>query len=88
MPNLKSAYKRIKQDEKRNLSNRIRKTRAHNTERVFDEAIAAGDKDGAAKALEACFSTLDRAAQAGSIHKNRADRKKSRLYARLQALMS
>lgn len=83
MPHTKSAYKRMKQNVKRNLNNRVRKTRVHTTEGNLNEAIEKGDAAAAKKALEVCFSTLDKAAKVGSIHGNKADRKKSRLALRV-----
>ena len=86
MPTLKSAFKRMRQNEQRNLRNRVRKSRVNTGEKAFNEAIAKGDADAAKKALETCFSTLDKAAKSGSIHGNKADRKKGRLAARLKKI--
>lgn len=86
MPALKSAEKRMRQDVKRKLNNRIRKTRMNTTERALNEAIAAGNKEEATIALAKCFSVLDKAAKVGTIHSNKADRKKARLAARLSKL--
>ena len=83
MTHTKSAAKRMKQSIKRNLNNRVRKSRVHTSEGHLDDAIAAGDAVAAKKALEACFSVLDKAAKVGSIHGNKADRKKSRLALRV-----
>ena len=40
-------------------------------------------KEAVDLALSKCFSELDKAAKVGVIHKNKADRKKSRLFARV-----
>jgi small subunit ribosomal protein S20 len=49
-------------------------------------AIAAGDKSGAEAAFKAAAPVLDRAANQGLIHKNKAARHKSRLNAQIKAL--
>lgn len=72
MPNIKAAEKWIRQSEKRELRNRDVKTRLKT---LFKKAKTAGDP-AAAPAVE---SQLDKAAQKGIIHPNKAARKKSRL---------
>jgi small subunit ribosomal protein S20 len=49
------------------------------TVRKVEEAIASGDKAGAAAALKAAEPEIMRAAQKGVIHRNTANRKVSRL---------
>ena len=49
---------------------------------ALKEAKDAG-KEAVDLALSKCFSELDKAAKVGVIHKNKADRKKSRLSARV-----
>ena len=72
MPNIKAAVKWVRQSEKRAVRNRDVKTRLKT---VFKKAKSAGDPAGAV----AVESQLDKAAQKGIIHKNKAARKKSRL---------
>ena len=88
MPHTKSAMKRLRQGLKRRQRNRIRKSRVHTSEHRLNEKLEA--KDGAAvqAALSQCFSELDKAAKVGSIHKNKADRKKQRLAARVKKAMA
>ena len=54
-----------------------------NAEKALNAAIAANQKDGIQELLSACFSQLDKAAKTRVIHPNKADRKKSRLFARV-----
>lgn len=75
MPNLASAKKRLRQDAKKALRNQIAKTRIK-TE--IKKSLESGDINGAS-------SAIDRAASKGIIHRNAADRKKSRLAKRLAA---
>jgi len=48
--------------------------------------IAAGDLEEAREAVHAAVSALDKAAQKGVIHKNKAARRKSRLMKQLNQL--
>lgn len=83
MPNIKSAAKRLRSNVKKRLVNRMRKSRIHTSEINLNEEISSGSKDKAAALLSKCFSELDKAAKIGTIHSNKADRKKQRLAARV-----
>jgi len=54
--------------------------------KAFQTAVAAGKADEAADAYRTATSVIDRTAQKGTIHRNQAARRKSRLNARLKAL--
>ena len=82
MPNTKSAKKHLKTDLRRRLQNRVRKSRIKTTEKHLMEKVTAQDASGAREALSQCFSELDKAAKAGTIHRRKADRQKGRLAAR------
>lgn len=79
MANIKSAKKRIRQNEVRTLRNKIRKTMFRTAIRRFEDALAQKDFDKAESALRFAYAKLDRAAQKGAIHRNQAGRRKSRL---------
>ena len=81
-----SARKRIRQNVKRRARNRWRKGRVKDVLKDFEAAIAAGDKAKAAEAINTVYKTLDQVAAKGTIHKNAAARKKSRLAKRLVKL--
>ena len=83
MPNTKSAAKRLRSNVKKRLVNRIRKSRIHTSEVNLNGEISKGNKEKAAELLSKCFSELDKAAKIGTIHSNKADRKKQRLAARV-----
>ncbi len=83
MPNIKSAAKRLRQNEKCRVFNRMRKSRVRTVENVLDELIKAGNKEAVVAGLTKCYSELDKAAKNGVIHKNKASRKKQRLAARV-----
>ena len=80
---LPSAAKHMRADARKREFNRARKERIHDTEKALNAAIAANKKDGIQELLSACFAQLDKAAKTKVIHKNKADRKKSRLFARV-----
>lgn len=81
MPNIKSAIKRVKVTEKKNLRNRMIKSAMKTSLRKFDAAVAAGTAD--AKLLGATQGAVDKAVAKGVMHKNAANRKKARLAKRL-----
>ena len=82
MPNIKSAVKRVKVNQKKNLRNRMVKSSVKTTIKKFDAAVASDPKQ-AVVLLDASYSALDKAAAKGVIHKNAANRKKARLAKRL-----
>jgi small subunit ribosomal protein S20 len=83
MPNTKSAERRARSSERRHVRNRAVKSKLHTLERNYEDLLAAGKKDEAARALRSVTSAFDKAAKTGLIPKGRANRKKSRLAARL-----
>lgn len=83
-----SAKKRIRQNAKSRARNRGRKAQVKEAVRSVQETLATGDKAKAAAALKAAIKKLDRVAATGTIHKNTASRKKSRLTRRLNALVA
>lgn len=88
MPHSPSAKKMLRKRDRLTRNNRFRKRRVHDAEKEFLQRIEAGNVQGAQEALVQCFSALDRAARGNSMHKRKADRKKSQLHAKLQALSS
>jgi len=81
LPNIKSAIKRVKVNEKKNLRNRMIKSAMKTQIKKYDTAINAGEAD--AKLLSLTQGAVDKAAAKGVIHKNAANRKKARLAKRL-----
>jgi small subunit ribosomal protein S20 len=81
-----SAKKRIRQSLKRRARNRARKDQIKEAVKGFTTALTAGKADEAATALTKVVQRLDRVATKGTIHKNAAARKRSRLTKRLNAL--
>ncbi len=86
MPSKRSANKRLRSSARQRMVHRMRKSRVKTTEKRLDEVIASGDASAAEAALERCYSELDRAAKKGTLHRNKASRKKQRLAARVRAM--
>jgi small subunit ribosomal protein S20 len=86
MANHFSALKRARQTERRTVRNRANKSRVRSALRELREALTAGNRENAEQAYRRTVSTLDKAIQKGVLHRNTADRYKSRLSARLAAL--
>ena len=80
-----SAKKRVRQSVKRRARNRYRKESIKESVKAFTAAVTTGALDKAATALNDVAKRLDKVAAKGTIHKNQASRKRSRLARRLNA---
>ena len=86
MANSPQARKRARQSEKRRSHNAsLRSLVRTNIKRVV-AAIASGDAAQAQEAYSKAVPVIDRLADKGIIHKNKAARHKSRLNAQIKAL--
>jgi small subunit ribosomal protein S20 len=88
MANHKSAIKRIRQTLKRQIHNRIYRSRARTFVKKARAALGKGNVETAKTAVQDAVRDLDRAASRGVIHKNNAARRKSRLMKQLAALQA
>lgn len=79
MPNIKSAAKRVKTSEIRNLRNRQMKSVIKTKIKRFENDLLEKDLAAAETSYREAVGILDRAARKGTIHKNMASRKKSQL---------
>jgi len=86
LANHKSAMKRNRQNEVRRERNRANRTRLKTLVRRVNEAVAASSPEQAREALQAAVPVLDRAVNKGTLHRNTAARKVSRLSRRVNAL--
>ena len=82
-----TAKKRIRQNVKCRARNRGRKSQIKSAIRSFDETVRSGDKAKSSESLKAAIKKIDRIASRGTIHKNTAARRKSKLQRRLNAAM-
>ena len=78
MPNIKSAIKRQKQTVELTARNKVRKSRITTARRKMLTAIQMGDAAKSESSYREFCSALDKAAKAGVIKSNKADRSKSR----------
>jgi len=88
MPNVKSAAKRVETSRKRALRNASKRSAMKTAIKRFEEALAAGSPEKVKTAFTRAVSLIDRAGRQGIIHKNAADRKKSRLAQKLNAFQN
>ncbi len=88
MANHKSAIKRIRQNEKRRMHNRMYRSRARTFVKRARETMRTGTVEEAAAATRLAIRDLDMAASRGVIHPRNAARRKSRLMKQLHALQA
>lgn len=86
MANTSSARKATRKIARKTEINKSRRTLLRNSVRKVEEAIASGDRNAALTAIKDAEPTIMRAAQRGTVHKNTASRKVSRLVHRIAKL--
>lgn len=86
MANIKQAKKRVRQNIKRRMRNKWQISRMHTHIKRVVKAIESKDATTAQAEYKLATSILDRAANKGLIHKNKATRHKSRLAKQIKAL--
>ena len=86
MANSPQAKKRARQAEKRRTHNASLRSLVRTNIKKVIAAVDTGDADQAKAAYTAAVPVIDRMADKGIIHKNKAARHKSRLNAQVKAL--
>lgn len=86
MANSPQAKKRAKQAEKRRNHNASLRSLGRTAIKKVLKAIGSGDQEVARAAYNAAVPVIDRLADKGIMHKNKAARHKSRLSAQVKAL--
>ena len=81
-----SAKKRVRQNAKRRVINRSRKSMVKTQTKHFLDAISEGNVENAAEQYRLLARKLDIVASTSTMHKNTAARTKSRLARKLNAL--
>ena len=81
-----SAKKRVRQNEKHRARNRARKEVLKDQLKSFNSAVSGGDFKKAESELRLVAKRLDKVAAKGTIHKNTAARRRSRLTKRLNSV--
>lgn len=79
MANHKSEEKRIRSSERKRQNNRRIKSILKTREKLLLKELENKDKADTKKSLNYIFSIIDKAKKSGVLHKNTANRKKSRL---------
>ena len=88
VPNTESAKKRVRQNANRRALNHWPKLRIKNQIKNFLSAVQHKDVGNAESEFRKVCSVLDKVACSGTIHRNTAARRKSRLSRRLRDLKS
>jgi small subunit ribosomal protein S20 len=86
LANTKSAEKAARQAEKHRARNVALRSRMRSAMRRVNDAIAAGNLEEARKSYQAAVPLIDTLVNKQIVHRNQADRHKSRLAARVKAL--
>lgn len=86
MANTPQSRKRARQNENARKHNASLRSMARTYMKKVIRAIEAGDAEAAKAAYAAAVPVIDRIADKGLIHKNKAARHKSRLNSRIKAL--
>ena len=88
MANVKNAKKKIKQIAKVTKAHQELKSTVKNSIKKTDKLVAAGKKEEAEKSLRLAIKSLDNAKSKGLVHRNKADREKSRLTLKVNKMES
>ncbi len=88
MPNIRSAFKRMKQSLTRRQRNRRIKSHLKNAVQAFYASLNEEDLHKAREAYSAASSIIDKAVSKGVIHKRNGARKKSRLAKKINEMAS
>ena len=86
MANSPQAKKRARQSEKRRNHNASLRSLVRTVIKKVDAAVTSGDAAAAKTAYDSAVPVIDRMADKGILHKNKAARHKSRLNAQVKAL--
>jgi len=86
MPIIKSSIKDLRRTERRTARNRAAQGKLRSSLKRARIAVAAGQAEGAQRAVAEAVPVIDRAIGKGILHKNAAARHKSRLMRRVAKL--
>ena len=81
-----SAKKRVRQNEKRRVINRARKSQIKTQIKHLEATLSSGDLKAAGEQYRLVAQKLDKIASTSTMHKRTAARKKSRLAKKLNSL--
>ena len=81
-----SAKKRVRQNAKKRVINRSRKSMVKTQMKHFEVALGTGEVDKAQEQYRLLVKKLDKVASTSTMHKNTASRMKSRMARRLNTM--
>ncbi|MEJ2697197.1 MAG: 30S ribosomal protein S20 [Candidatus Sulfobium sp.] len=81
-----SALKRARQAEKRNMRNRIERTRIRSAVKAVESAVNENNKEASQAALQKAVKTITSSVPKGVLHRNNAARKVSRLVKKVNSV--
>lgn len=79
MPHTKSAIKSVKTNELARIKHKASRRAITTTEKKYRDTVKSADPKDTKKVYSEISSLLDKAVKGGTIHKNKANRKKSQL---------
>jgi small subunit ribosomal protein S20 len=79
MPHTKSAVKSVRTNELARIKHKGNRRSISTAEKKYRETVKSADPKDSKKAYSEISSLLDKAVKGGTIHKNKANRKKSQL---------
>lgn len=86
MANIKSAKKRVKVAQARNLRRTSAMSALRTAVKKFEQAFADGDKAQAQEAMNLAIKKLDQADSKGLLHKNNVANKKSKIMKKFNSM--
>ncbi|HPG31536.1 MAG TPA: 30S ribosomal protein S20 [bacterium] len=86
MANIKSAKKKARQAEKHRIANSQKKTKLRTIVKKVRAAAEGGKKEEASKMLKESYSVIDKSVNKNLIHKNKANRLKSKIASKISKL--
>ena len=81
-----SAKKRVRQNAKSRMTNRIRKSQVKTQVKQLEQALEAGNLEAAKEQYQQVVKKIDKTAATSTMHKKTAARKKSRLAKKINNL--
>jgi small subunit ribosomal protein S20 len=88
LANIKSAQKRARQAVKRRAHNMAMRSKMRTFIKKIVTAVESGDKAAAEASFREAVPVIDSMVHKGIVHRNKANRHKSRLSARIKAMQS
>ena len=79
MPNIKSAKKRVLTSKRKCEENILVDSRMKNSIKKLEKMVKEGNKEESEKLLSTTFKNIDKAQDSKIVHKNKAEKLKSRL---------